>query len=282
LQSAAVLWKDTGRARVHFTPEIGAQHSLYFAVKACLRGDCLVSACGRGEDSVDCVMNTWEDWSSCDASCGRGNRVRARAPQTLNSHGGRPCHVDLTQVEPCESVACEQICQPRDCTWADWNDWGACDKCGGQMKRFRSIVEIASCGGKNCEAAAAEEMTSCPRKCHELSYCVWGEWGAFGECTSTCGAGLKSRLRRLQVVNEPLGVTGLSDSSLRPEDLAQKLDDLEERARTLESQRLQQRSMAFTAGFLGLVATIALGRRRSWFTEEHGYTAASMEASDLE
>mmetsp|Transcript_86480 Transcript_86480/g.153081 ORF Transcript_86480/g.153081 Transcript_86480/m.153081 type:complete len:186 (+) Transcript_86480:1-558(+) len=185
-------------------------------------------------------------------------------------------------MEPCEEAHCKDLCQPQDCMWEEWGDWGACDKCGGQMKRFRSIVQIASCGGKNCKPAAAEEMTECPRKCHELSYCVWGEWGNFGECTTTCGAGIQSRTRRLQVVNEPLGVTGLSDSSLSPEDLSRKLDELEQRAQTLESQRQQQRAMAFVAGFLGLVAFIAFSRRSSW-SEEHRYTAASMEAaSDLE
>ncbi|CAE8677827.1 unnamed protein product, partial [Polarella glacialis] len=150
MQSVAVLFKDTGHARVTFTNRIGVGHNLLFAGKACFRGDCLVSACGRGEDAVDCVMQTWAEWAPCDASCGRGQRVRSRKVQSLNSHGGRPCHVTLSEMKPCESQVCAQACLPRNCSWGNWGEWGACDKCGGQMKRFRHVAETSRCGGQNC------------------------------------------------------------------------------------------------------------------------------------
>ena len=30
--------------------------------------------------------------------------------------------------------------RPTDCMWGQWEMWGACDKCGGQRKRFRRVL----------------------------------------------------------------------------------------------------------------------------------------------
>ncbi|CAJ1355082.1 unnamed protein product [Effrenium voratum] len=263
MQAAAILFKDTSRARVTFTS--GSGEGLLFAGKACWSGDCLISACGRGDDSVDCVMNEWQPWGPCSVSCGRGQRVRSRTVQSLNSHGGRPCHTDLSETEGCRAVSCAEACEAQDCVWSDWSDWGACDKCGGQMKRFRNVITPSSCGGKGCEAEGAEETAKCPRKCHELSYCTWGDWGPFGECTSTCGHGIKRRTRRLKVVDEPVKSI-IGESFMGTEDLKDKFHELQQRAVQLEAARSQQLVVAFACGFLGLVAFVAAGRRSSWAT----------------
>lgn len=275
-QSVSVLFKDTGHARIKFTPKVGVQRKkLLWAAKGCFRGDCMVSACGRGEDSVDCVMHSWAEWGTCDAQCGKGQKVRSREVRTMNSHGGRPCHVSLTEMAPCESKPCQLACTPRNCTWAEWGEWSACDKCGGQQKRFRHIKSTAACGGNRCEPGNAEVIAKCPRKCHELSYCVWGEWGKYAECTTTCGSGIKSRVRRLKVVNQPLPrVTGLAGGRLDPRALSERLQVLEGRAEAMESKRSQQLAAAFSAGFLGLVAMLAFARRGTWRSMGHDYAVA--------
>lgn len=113
------------------------------------------------------------------------------------------------------------------------------------------------------------------RKCHELSYCIWGEWGKFGECTTTCGSGIKSRARRLKVVNEPLPrVTGLAGGRLDPRALSERLQVLEGRAEAMEARRSQQLAAAFSAGFLGLVAMLAFARRGTWSSMGHDYAVA--------
>ncbi|CAE7553253.1 HMCN1 [Symbiodinium natans] len=283
MHAAAILWKDSSRASIKFRTRPGFRKGLFFSAKACWRGDCLVSACGRGEDSVDCVMDEWQSWAPCSVSCGRGQRVRTRKVRTMNSHGGRPCHVDLSATEGCEMTPCAEACQAQDCEWSQWSDWGACDKCGGQMKRFRNVIRPSQCGGHGCAAAAAEETTSCPRKCHELSYCTWGDWRPYGECTSTCGHGIKKRTRMLKIVDEPVKSI-IGENILGADDLQRKLVELTARAQQLQASRSRQLAACFAAGFLGLVACVSFGRRSAFFHagpgEPHYHLAAGETESD--
>ncbi|CAE7632321.1 HMCN1 [Symbiodinium microadriaticum] len=281
MHAAAILWKGTSRASVKFKTQPGFSKSLVFAAKACWRGDCLVSACGRGEDAVDCVMEPWQSWAPCSVSCGRGQRVRTRKVRTMNSHGGRPCHVDLSATEGCELNSCAEACQPQDCKWSEWSDWGACDKCGGQMKRFRNVIRPSQCGGSGCSAEGAEETASCPRKCHELSYCTWGDWRPYGECTATCGNGIKKRTRMLKIVNEPVKSI-IGENILGADDLERKLVELTERAGQLQASRSRQLAACFTAGFLGLLACVSFGRRSTFFAGHDGprYHLAAETESD--
>jgi len=281
MHAAAILWKGTSRASVKFKTQPGFSNSLVFAAKACWRGDCLVSACGRGEDAVDCVMEPWQSWAPCSVSCGRGQRVRTRKVRTMNSHGGRPCHVDLSATEGCEMNSCAEACQPQDCRWSEWSDWGACDKCGGQMKRFRNVIRPSQCGGSGCSAEGAEETASCPRKCHELSYCTWGDWRPYGECTATCGNGIKKRTRMLKIVDEPVHSI-IGENILGADDLERKLVELTERAGQLQASRSRQLAACFAAGFLGLLACVSFGRRSAFFAGHDGprYHLAAETESD--
>merc|ERR1712048_1207659 len=103
----------------------------------------------------------------------------------------------------CNTKACPIEVRKVDCSWGAWSTWGACSKCGGERTRFRHVVREPSNGGKSCDAGSSEEMDKCPRRCHEKSYCVWGEWGPFSECTETCGTGGKrSRQRSLVLKRE--------------------------------------------------------------------------------
>ncbi|CAE8621650.1 unnamed protein product [Polarella glacialis] len=236
-------------------------------------------------------INALHGTESADEHIPDCNEIDTQVQKRSTSTGKlSPQHRDAEEMKPCESQVCAQ-------------EWGACDKCGGQMKRFRrtaaagsqsshvikcGIEEVAFGSARSLllrfpmrKPGAAEEIAECPRKCHELSYCAWGDWSPYSECTNTCGEGMKSRNRRLKVVNDPLGMQGLLGVAHGPADLEQKFQQLDRRATSLEAQRRQQLGAAFSAGFLGLVAMVALGRRSSWFSgnsnlPEHQYSAALM------
>merc|ERR1719343_1579745 len=76
--------------------------------------------------------------------------------------------------------------------------------CAGQKRRYRYVKVEASCGGAACDQSSSEEVTDCPRKCHNMHYCVWANWGAWSSCSETCGTGsTKTRTRHLTMQDTP-------------------------------------------------------------------------------
>merc|ERR1712048_336787 len=106
----------------------------------------------------------------------------------------------LSETRPCELDACPNGCKAADCIWGHWSEWSACDKCGGEKRRFRHVVSMAKCGGAACKPDLAEEVTNCTRMCHQPSYCAFGDWTSWGQCTATCGSGEQHRERHLKLM----------------------------------------------------------------------------------
>merc|ERR1712050_645861 len=118
--------------------------------------------------------------------------------------GGEGCEETLSETRGCDSRPCPTECSPVDCKWSGWNHWGACDKCGGEKKRFRHILAHAHCGGKPCEPTVAEEAMNCTRTCHEPSYCAFGNWQSWSDCSADCGSGVRNRKRLLELTAAPV------------------------------------------------------------------------------
>lgn len=55
---------------------------------------------------------------------------------------GRPCRASAREAH-----------LPVDCVMGEWRPWGACNACGGERSRRRSIVIYAKNGGRACPAA---------------------------------------------------------------------------------------------------------------------------------
>merc|ERR1712151_1159732 len=85
-----------------------------------------------------------------------------------------------------------------------WGEWGSCDVCGGQRKRFRHINRMPTDGGQPCAYQASEEVGCCPSRCHGAVFCAWGRWDDSEKCSATCGGGTRKRVRYMQPHSQPL------------------------------------------------------------------------------
>merc|ERR1712087_620436 len=101
---------------------------------------------------------------------------------------------------------------PCDCVHSDWSEYGPCmesesiitcydtvKELSGTQTRTRTIVRETRNAGAPCEAL--EETIACNDEKGEPPLdkcpidCVWSDWGPFGECDQTCGAGFRHSTR---------------------------------------------------------------------------------------
>ncbi|XP_078352100.1 thrombospondin-2-like [Oculina patagonica] len=103
----------------------------------------------------------------------------------------------------CESIYCIEkfrCCRmkkaPVNGGWSDFGDWGECSAaCGpGQQERSRTCSNPSpSNGGAQCSGSNKET-----RECNNGPCAVdggWSDFGEWGECSVTCGGGIKERTR---------------------------------------------------------------------------------------
>jgi hypothetical protein len=155
-----------------------------------------VQTCGQSSCPIVCKPGAWSVWSVCDRTCGTGHSRRSRAVKVGAKYGGAACD-DLTAIRDCHTKPC-----PVDCMLGAWSDWGVCSTtCGrGHHSRQRTILREPAAGGKTCDALA--EMAVCEnRDCGPTIAvmppidCALSAWSAWGECTATCGMGVRHRRR---------------------------------------------------------------------------------------
>eukprot|EP00929_Paragymnodinium_shiwhaense_P006556 TRINITY_DN11019_c0_g1_i2.p1 TRINITY_DN11019_c0_g1~~TRINITY_DN11019_c0_g1_i2.p1 ORF type:complete len:1664 (-),score=325.03 TRINITY_DN11019_c0_g1_i2:136-5127(-) len=157
-----------------------------------------------------CILGPWAEWSACagdghsgSSQCGGGQRTRHRQVRTAARNGGLQCEGPLEELAPCQG---RTTCVGRvDCRWGQWSDWGHCTKsCGGKRHRQRSIAEVPSNGGSECEAASSQEIEWCaPCSVQKPRYCVLEDWSPFGTCSTSCGSATKERRRAFKVLDTP-------------------------------------------------------------------------------
>ncbi|CAJ1420422.1 unnamed protein product [Effrenium voratum] len=240
---------------------------------------------------VDCEVSTWHPWGACSATCGSGQKVRQRNLLQNPSNGGKYCDNNLVVTEACSTRPCLQ-CKPVDCIWGDWDMWGACDKCGGQRKRYRHVRVQADCGGKVCQQRYAEEISNCSRICHTPTFCAWSDWRGWGDCSVSCGPnGVRTRVRYLEAHMQtvsPYAVSKYGMNGMQGLDaLEEKFHELKDRAKSVESHRMAELLAAFALGSMSFMGLVAMGQRFSRGYEDeppfssgaraHRYTPAPME-----
>jgi len=232
------------------TPSLaGKGRNFLFAARVCL--DCEQDVCNQ-VPSVDCELSKWTPWSKCSVDCGGGQRERKRNVLTSPSgRSGRACDNSVKETEPCNTQPCK-LCDPVDCVWGDWHDWGACSKCNGQRKRYRFVRQHSECGGTRCSPGDNKQISNCTRKCHDTVYCAWADWGAWSPTCPPCGAGSRERTRWLQHQRNP------------PHGYSQLQEQIEqEQAGMVGQQRIQRMqhfTVAFACGLLSVLFVLTVHR----------------------
>mmetsp|Transcript_51454 Transcript_51454/g.164750 ORF Transcript_51454/g.164750 Transcript_51454/m.164750 type:complete len:362 (+) Transcript_51454:2-1087(+) len=216
------------------------------------------SACAD-DPPVDCELGLWSDWGACSSTCGGGEHRRVRELLRAPANGGKACDGPLSVVKQCALLECPGPL-PVDCEYGDWQDWGACAKCGGQRKRFRSITQYPKFGGANCVPFAHEETSSCPRKCGEEAFCTWAAWKSWGQCNAQCGEGRRSRRRYLAVTDDAAAPSPKLLDAYDASGLAAELVELQRQRVSLQANYTQSLVLAFAGGCLSFVAALFVVR----------------------
>ena len=146
--------------------------------------------------AVDCVVSEWTVWDECDATCGAAQSRRQRQVTTFPSEFGKACPTDLAQMKACSVPNCDV----KDCQVSGWLTWSDCStSCGqGHQSRQRSVINLREPGGYGCFFSIAESQ-----ECHNpmcSQDCAWDDWEPWGECSQSCGGGLKTRIRQIKTL----------------------------------------------------------------------------------
>jgi hypothetical protein len=148
--------------------------------------------CSDDACPVDCVVSAFTEWASCSKSCGTGDQSRKRTVTTKVAYGGKKCP-ELAQTQDCNSHNC-----PVDCVVSSFAAWSDCSKsCGtGSQTRERSIKTNVAYGGRKCDVLS--ESQSCNKQACPVD-CVVSKYGAWSECSKSCGTGSQSQSRSINI-----------------------------------------------------------------------------------
>jgi hypothetical protein len=166
--------------------------------------------CNTEQCPVDCQTTQWSDWGDCTATCASGVQQRHRSIVAgTPKSGGQPCPA-LIDSRACATVPC-----PIHCEVSQWTTWSACTQsCDtGTMKRTRNIDNHPRHGGTRCPPLKLEQACntqSCPIDCQVTVF------GAWSECSRSCGSGRSMRGRQ---VTSDRGYGGKSCPSLTEEEI---------------------------------------------------------------
>eukprot|EP00439_Symbiodinium_sp_Y106_P081130 s1399_g20.t1 len=139
----------------------------------------------------DCVFSPWNSWY--DAGGCIGLKFRERSKATSNNECGKPCSGALLESESFVQDKC--VKKVTDCMFGVWSEWTPCHSSADQSVRSRSIVQQPTDTGRPCEGP-----TKLTRPCGTSKQpiaCQFSPWREWTTCSSTCGEGRHTRLRRI-------------------------------------------------------------------------------------
>lgn len=151
------------------------------------------ASCNDHACPFNCVVSLWGSWDACSVTCGPGVHTRARLILSAARAGGGACPT-LTMSGDCHA---QDAC-PIHCSVSSWASWSACPKsCDrGIQERIRSIDTTPKFGGFACPTLFEQRACNahrCPINCEVSSFSSWGL------CTTTCGGGIKKKMRVITV-----------------------------------------------------------------------------------
>ncbi|XP_008548145.1 spondin-1 isoform X2 [Microplitis demolitor] len=184
-------------------------------------------------DTPACKLNQWSEWSSCTTTCGQGETVRSRI--FVHKKHRKHCMMvpngpELQQTVPCDNGPCENTETEEVRKLEDQDDNVVVDDITEETEVEAETEEDKMEGDEenddeenqeeeNVEGAENQEGNEEEEKDNDdenndenddeeevvevteewLQKCpddVYGPWGAWSPCTSSCGLGTKTRHRR--------------------------------------------------------------------------------------
>mmetsp|Transcript_115679 Transcript_115679/g.222982 ORF Transcript_115679/g.222982 Transcript_115679/m.222982 type:complete len:1635 (+) Transcript_115679:49-4953(+) len=130
-------------------------------------------------------------------------------PVDMVVSGSAVCNGTEVVYEMCmgaeECTMCH--CQPVDCVFGPWGDWGPPQGCNGVCKRLRNIEHANNECGKPCNGALLASKACVTNECLRSDIqvdCVMGPWGAWSSCIN--GAiDQRERTRKIEKKAEGVG-----------------------------------------------------------------------------
>lgn len=161
----------------------------------------------------------WTVFSRCTKSCGTGVRFRTRSCNNPEPQfGGKNCSV---LGEDKQTFMCNMNPCPVDGAYGPWSDFGECSvTCGEgvQQRRRQCDNPEPKFGGLSCEKLElGSDVES--RVCNKGTCPVnggYGKWSDFGECSVTCGGGMRERNRQCNSPEPQFGGKTCEEQDLGP------------------------------------------------------------------
>lgn len=133
----------------------------------------------RPQDDCDC-QSQWSEWSSCNQTCGQGQRTRTRVVTSERRGNGAVCPTPNEESQNCTAGACESC------------------EINGVTYEIGEIIAATSC--QTCYCSTYLNQSCVDKDVRDQPAPVWTEWGEFTACSRTCGSGTRQRRRTCQDV----------------------------------------------------------------------------------
>ena len=168
----------------------------------------------------ECVLSPWTEWSPCSQTCGgTGNQTRTR--QFIAN--GTSCPIEGASLLEVRDCGHGELCNPPVFSVAA-SPWGGCvpaiqtsrgsgesptEQVFNGLGRMNSCEEIGYLNRTNVclRDGQAVSVSDCPIAYQQIETdtcvvrcsreCVFSGWSEFGECSATCGMGMRRRSRYL-------------------------------------------------------------------------------------
>jgi len=162
----------------------------------CLGEKAQTSHCNVQPCPVNGGYGQWNQWSTCDKTCGNGNRFRSRKCNSPEpAHGGLTCNQQGIGGEIEHENCNTQFC-PVDGGFGQWAHWSSCTKScgtGGRERERKCDNPTPQHGGKQCFGNFKENEDCNTNPCPGAGN--WGHWSFWTTCPVTCGTGWHTRQR---------------------------------------------------------------------------------------